>query len=303
MKVAITGGLGFIGEKLTGILLDNGFDVTVFARSGDPALFKKKFRYIKCDLTVQGDWQDAIAEHEAVINLAGAPIFTRWNREKKENIYNSRIISTANIVDGMGRKKSKSKLLINASAVGYYGMHGDEVTNEKHSSGEDFLSIVCRQWEDEALKAEASGARVVLMRFGNVLGSGGGAFLLLKKVFTRMLGAKLGNGRQWFPWIHVDDVCGIILKAVKDKKMTGPYNCTAPGIVRNSEFTKAMAVSCRRPVIIPFVPVFALRIILGEFGAFVAGGQKAVPEKLLKEKYSFQYPELSRALSDLMKKS
>ena len=302
MKIAVTGGLGFLGERITSMLLNSGFDVTVFARSGDLELFRKKFRYIKCDLTLQGDWQDVIGEHEVVINLAGAGIFTRWNQKKKEDIYNSRSISTANIVDAMGGKKSKSKVLINASAVGFYGMHEDEVITEKHASGDDFLAMVCRQWEDEALKAASLGARVVIMRFGTVLGNGGGAFPLLKKVFSLMMGAKLGSGKQWFPWIHVDDVCAIILKAVKDRKMSGPYNCTAPGMVRNSEFTKAMAESCGKPVIIPFVPVFALRIMLGEFGAFLAGGQKAVPEKLVKEKYNFLFADIRSALVDLLRK-
>ncbi len=302
MKVAVTGGLGFIGELITGELIDNGFEVTVFARGNDPQLFKKKFRYIKCDLTAQGDWQDAIAEHDAVINLAGRGIFTRWNNSVKEDIYNSRTISTANIVEAMGRKKSKTKVLINASAVGFYGMHGDEDITEKYSSGEDFLAIVCRQWEYEAEKAEEKSARVVLLRFGTVLGRGGGAFPLMKKVFSLMMGARLGNGSQWFPWIHAEDACGIILKALKDKKMTGAYNCTAPGIVRNSEYTRELARSCRRPVILPFIPVFILRIMLGEFGAYLAGGQKAVPEKLVKGKYKFKFPDLDHALADLAKR-
>ncbi|HPS56843.1 MAG TPA: TIGR01777 family oxidoreductase [Spirochaetota bacterium] len=302
MKVAVTGGLGFIGERITRDLLNYGYDVTVFARKGNPELFRKKFSYVKCDLTVQGNWQDIIGEHDVVVNLAGTSVFTRWNKTKKEYIYNSRSISTANIVEAMGRKKSKAKVLINASAVGFYGMHGDEEITEKHAAGDDFLAMVCRRWEDEAMKADANGARVVIMRFGTVLG-GGGAFPLMKKVFGMMMGAKLGSGKQWFPWIHIDDVCGIILKAVKDKKMSGRYNCTAPVMVRNSEFTAIMAKSCGKPVIIPFVPVFALKIMMGEFGAFLAGGQKAVPEKLVKEKYSFQFPELGPALENLMKKS
>lgn len=301
MKIAVTGGLGFIGERITADLLNNGYDVTVFARSGDPELFRKKFKYVRCDLTVKGEWQDAIGEHDVVINLAGRGIFTRWNRKIKEEIYSSRIISTANIVESIGRKKSKAKVLINTSAVGFYGMHDVDEMTEKRASGNDFLSMVCSKWEDEALKAEKAGTRVVLMRLGTVLGNDGGAFPLMKKVFSRMLGAKIGSGKQYFPWIHIDDVCGIILKAVKDKKMAGPYNCTAPLVVRNSEFTKALAKSCGRPVILPFVPVFALRIVLGEFGPFLAGGQKAVPEKLVKEKYDFRFPDIGSALADLAK--
>ena len=124
----------------------------------------------------------------------------------------------------------------------------------------------------------------------------------MKKVFSLMAGAKLGSGNQWFPWIHVEDAASIILKAVKDKKMSGPYNCTAPGIVRNREFTAAMAKSCRRPVLVPFVPVFMLKLLLGEFGPFLAGGQRVRPERLLKEKHKFLFPEIGPALEDLVKK-
>ena len=301
MKVAVTGGLGFIGERATEELFASGIDVTAFARHRDPGLFRKKFNYVRCDLTVKGDWQNSIGEHDVVINLAGAGIFTRWNSAKKENIYNSRIISTANIVEAMLRKNSKVRVLINSSAAGYYGMSGDEDITETHGAGKDFLAMVCRHWEDEALKAEAGGIRVVLLRFGTVLGNGGGAFPLMKRVFRMMLGARLGMGRQWFPWIHIDDAAGIIMKAVNDRRMSGPYNCTSPGIVRNIEFTRAIAESCRRPVVFPFIPVFMLRLVLGEFGAFLAGGQNAVPAKLVKERYPFVFSGIESALNDLMK--
>lgn len=301
MKAAVTGGLGFIGQEITRRMIDEGIEVTVFARSADPELYRKKFGYVRCDLTVRGEWQNVLAEHDVVINLAGRGIFTRWNRKIREDILNSRIISTANIVEAMSRKGSKAKVLINASAVGFYGMHGDDVITEGNAPGSDFLAEVCRQWEEEAGRAAIKGTRIVLMRFGTILGSGG-AFPLMKKVFSFMMGARLGNGRQWFPWLHVDDACSIILKAVRDKKMSGPYNCTAPGMVRNSEFTAALAEVCGKPVVLPPVPVFALRIMLGEFGAFLAGGQKAVPEKLEKEGFRFQFSNIRTALEDLVKR-
>jgi len=229
MKIAITGGLGFIGQKLTEEFLKNGENVTIFARSGNPELTRAPFGYVRCDLTEEGEWQKALAGHDAVINLAGTGIFTRWNRKIKENIYNSRIVSTANIVKAISDKNSQVRVFVNASAVGYYGLTGNREIGESDPPGEDFLAMVCRHWEEEAMKADNAGVRVALMRLGTVFGQEGGAFPLLKRVFMRMLGARLGSGKQWFPWIHIDDAVAIMEKTLKDKAMSGPFNCTAPG--------------------------------------------------------------------------
>lgn len=301
MKVAVTGGLGFIGNRITAKLLEAGIRVTVFARKSDPDLFNAEFDYVECDLTKKGDWQKRIPEHDAVINLAGAGIFTRWNRTVKENIYNSRILSTSSIVEAMTVKRSKVRTFINASATGYYGLCGDDEIFESDPPGADFLSMVCASWEKEALKAAGSGIRVVLLRFGTVFGRDGGAFPLLKKNFMFMVGSRLGSGRQWFPWVHIDDATGIVIHMLSNEKMSGAYNCTAPGIVTNGDFTKVMASKSGRPQVVPFVPAFILRIILGEFGTFLVGGQKAVPGRLVKAKYKFLYPDLDSALTDLMK--
>ena len=299
MKIAVTGGLGFIGKHIISDLLKSGHKITVFARREEELI--PEISFVRADLTVPGEWQDSLRENDVVINLAGVNIFQRWNDRIKKSIFDSRIITTANIVNSFKKEKSKSKTLINASAVGFYGSSGDDIMTESSAAGSDFLAEVCSSWEKEALKGESKNFRVVLLRFGSVFGREGGAFPVLKKNYRLMLGGKLGSGKQWFPWIHIDDVTGIILKAVSDRKMFGPYNCVSPGIVTNGEFTKSMAMAVRRPVLIPFVPGFALRIILGEFGSFLTKGQRAVPEKLLKEKYQFRFPDLKSALDDLVK--
>lgn len=300
MKIAVAGGLGFLGKHVIASLKQEGHDVTIFARGEDD--LHDGVSFVKADLMHPGEWQSRLAENDIVINFVGVNLFQRWNRKIKKSIYDSRIISTANIVNSFSSKKAVKKTLINASAVGFYGLSGDEIITESHSAGRDFLAQVCNDWEKEALKGDDKNFRVVLLRFGSVFGADGGAFPLLKKNYKLMLGGKLGNGRQWFPWIHIDDVAGIILKTVRDKNMSGAYNCTAPGIVTNGEFTKTMAKAVKRPVLIPFVPGFVLRLILGEFGSFLTKGQRTVPERLLNEEFRFKFPDLQGALTDLLKK-
>lgn len=299
MKAAVTGGLGFLGKHIIAALLEAGHEVTLFARREEE--LRRGVSFVYADLMKTGEWQKALAEHDIVVNLVGVNLFQRWNKNIKKSIYDSRIISTANIINSFREGKTEGKLLINASAVGYYGLKGNEIITESAGAGEDFLATVCSDWEKEALKGEDRNLRIVLIRLGSVFGADGGAFPLLAKNYKLLLGGKLGSGKQWFPWIHVDDVAGIVLKAIADKKMSGPYNCTAPGIVTNGEFTKIMAKAVKRPVLIPFVPGFVLRIVLGEFGSFLTGGQRAVPDKLKKEGYRFMFPELKGALEDLLK--
>lgn len=300
MKIAVAGGLGFLGRHIISALLQAGHDVTLFARREEN--LNNEVSFVKADLMLPGDWQGRLAENDIVINLVGVNLFQRWNKKIKKLIYDSRIISTFNILDSFSAEQAAGKTLINASAVGFYGLSDDEVITESHGAGTDFLARICSDWEREALKGEVKNLRVVILRFGSVFGSDGGAFPLLKQNYSLMLGGKLGNGKQWFPWIHIDDVAGIVLKSVTDKKMSGAYNCTAPGIVTNGEFTKIMAKAVKRPVLIPFVPAFVLRIVLGEFGSFLTKGQRAVPERLLGEGFRFEFPELDGAIGDLLKK-
>ncbi len=300
MKIAVSGGLGFIGKHITEGLIRDGHKVTLFARREEGKV--PGSHYVYADLMEQGEWQSRIAENDAVINLVGVNLFQRWDSKIRQMIYDSRIISTANIVDSFAKNRSKERVLINASAVGYYGSTGESIITESSPPGRDYLAKICSDWENEALKGEAYKLRVVLLRFGSVFGSDGGAFPLLAKSFKFMLAGKLGNGRQWFPWIHVDDAVGIVARAASDKKMKGAYNCTAPGIVTNGEFTLAMASAVKRPVMIPFVPEFALRGVFGEFGSFLTKGQRATPDRLLAEKFRFRFPDLDAALQDLLRR-
>lgn len=298
MKIAVAGGLGFLGKHIIASLIESGYDVTLFARREEDV--QDGVAFVPADLMVPGEWQKKISENDIVINLVGVNLFQRWNKKVKKMIYDSRIVSTANIVNSFDSKNSKRKTLINASAVGFYGAGGDEVLTESSVPGSDFLARVCHDWESEALKGEKKKLRVVLLRFGSVFGTDGGAFPELVRNYKLMIVGKLGHGKQWFPWLHVEDVAGIVLKAVTDEKMSGPYNCTAPGLVTNGDFTRIMAHALKRPVIVPFVPGFALRIVLGEFGAFLTVGQRAVPDKLMKGGYMFRFPELNGALENLL---
>ncbi len=298
MKIAVAGGLGFLGKHIISALNDAGHEVTLFARREEH--LQRGVSFVYADLMFPGDWQNMITENDIVINLVGVNLFQRWNKKIKKLIYDSRVLSTENIINSFDAEKSKGKTLINASAVGFYGLRGDDFAAESDEAGNDYLSEVCSSWEKMALKGEKKNMRVVLLRFGSVLGADGGAFPVLAKNFKLMLGARLGNGKQWFPWIHIDDAAGIVLKAVTDNKMSGAYNCTSPGIVTNSDFTKIMAKAVRRPLLIPFVPGFMLRLILGEFGSFLTVGQRAVPDRLLNEGYKFIHSDLKGALENLL---
>ncbi len=300
MKVFVAGGYGFLGLKIINELLKSGYTVTVAGRRAPENINVRGVNYIRADLMVPGLWQKDIPDHDVIINLVGINIFQRWNPEIKKAIYDSRILSTRNIVEALKSVKGKKKIFINASAVGIYGDGGEEELYEKSPAGDDFLSEVCRDWEKEALAAADYGARVVMLRFGTVLGGDGGAFIKLKKSFRFFMGGKLGSGKQWFPWIHIDDIAGVIIRIIKNSKMSGVYNCTAPGVVTNGEFTDILAEEVHRPVLIPFVPEFLLKIVFGEFGGYLVRGQKAIPGRLIDEGYKFKYPDIRKAIKSLL---
>ena len=300
MKIAVAGGLGFTGSYIVPRLIKAGHDVTVFDSRKESDFAYEGACYVRADLMKEGSWQKFIADNEVIINLAGVNIFQRWSDKKKKLLYNSRIKTTMNIVDTLPQSGGEVKLLINASATGFYGFHKDEIIDETTPAGKDFLAGICDDWEKEALKASSKGIRVVILRFGTVFGRDGGAFPELKKNFRMFMGARLGSGKQWFPWIHIEDLAQILVRAFEDESMEGTYNCVAPGIVTNKDFTRIMGEVTGRPVIIPFVPGIALRVILGEFGSVIVKGQRAVPAKLAKEGYNFRFPELKAALEDLM---
>jgi uncharacterized protein (TIGR01777 family) len=304
MNVVITGATGFIGRPLCAELTGAGHTVTVLSRDAEKAqaALGRRVKSLAWGERASNAWRQAVREAEVVIHLAGESVGgRRWTPEVKRRIRASRVETTRALVKVLCQSGSWSGALICASAVGYYGDCKDQTVTEETPSGSDFLSEVCREWEAEAHKAEAVGARVACMRLGIVLGKGGA----LEKMLTPLpvpispwklgLGGPLGNGRQWMPWIHLDDVVGLFLFAATHSQMQGAVNVTAPNPVTNATFTHTLGRVLHRPAFVP-VPGFALRMLLGEFAATVLGGQKALPTVALAHGYPFRFPDLEAAL-------
>ncbi len=302
MKIFITGGLGFVGSHLTERLLKEGHEVTVVNRSGGGAAFSGgRAAVITADTTLPGQWQNVLADHDVVINLAGATIFTRWTKRAKERILKSRVETTRNVVAAIAAS-GRAIQLLSTSAVGYYGFRGDEEVDERGAGGDDFLARVSATWEEEALKAVRSGSRVVLCRYGVVFGRNGGALSQFRRIFSLYAGSVLGSGRQWFPWIHIDDLVSIYSFILSKPDVSGAFNCCSPGPVTNRELTDTLSRVLGKRVILPPVPAFALRILLGELGEFVLQGQRAIPKRLTDLGYSFKFPLFEPAMRDLAAK-
>ena len=301
MKIFITGGTGFIGRNLTHSLIQEGHSVHILTRNPvQRAPFHQDVSFVEGNPVVEGAWKERLQECDAVFNLAGASIFQRWTKPNKQKILDSRILTTKNIVDALSRRKQSEAHLLNASAVGFYGYHQDEFLDENAPPGNDFLASVSERWEAEALKAEALGVRVVLCRFGIVLGRKGGALGKLLPVFKLGLGSRLGTGKQWFSWIHEQDLVSILLQILEKRGYQGAVNCTSPHPVRNREMTKILGAVLKRPVILPPVPGFVLKMMLGEFADSLLRGQRVVPAKLKAQKYRFNFPDIQQALENLM---
>jgi uncharacterized protein (TIGR01777 family) len=262
MKIAVTGASGFVGRRLNGIAVSTRGEVVL------PA----------CD---------------AVVNLAGEPVSQRWTAAVKEKIRSSRIDGTRKLVEAM--RKNPPKVLVSASAVGYYGSRGDEVLTESSSPGQDFLGKLAVDWEREALRAEEFGVRVVLLRIGIVLGRDGGALGKMLPIFKMGLGGPIGDGRQWMPWIAIEDLVRMIHFAIEND-VRGAMNGSAPNPVTNREFTKALAKAVHRPALFP-VPKIALKILYGEMAQILWSSQRAVPEAAVANGFKFDYESVDDALS------
>ena len=299
MKVFITGGTGFLGAALTDRLLTDGYSVTILSRSAKNRTLRLGLSYCEGDPTKSGSWQKEVAKHDVVINLAGASIFRPWSDSNKKAILDSRILTTRNIVDAIGQSR-KSITLLNGSAVGFYGFRDNEELDESSSPGDDFLSGVVQSWEAEAKKAEGFGARVVLCRIGVILGRDGGALSQMLSVFKWGLGSPLGSGAQWFSWISLHDLVNIFLYLMQDDAFSGPVNCTSPHPVTNREMTRALGKALHKPTILPAVPAFVIRAVLGEFSAVFVKGQKVMPRKLLAKGFVFAFPEIEAAFAHLV---
>lgn len=298
MKTLILGGTGFVGSHLAGTLLDMGWDVTITGRSPNSIHSGKKgFRQIVCDTTVKGEWQSEVSRMDVVVNLAGKNIFTLWNENKKQVIYDSRILTTVNVVEAM--ENGKVKVFLSTSASGFYGNRYNEILMEESSKGEGFLADVCVDWENEAKKAEAFGVRTVLMRFGMILGKDGGAFKMMKTPYKLCLGGNLGNGEHWMSWMHIDDLVAAIVFLIEHQDAKGVVNFGAPHAVRNKDFTKAIAKALGRPAFF-HVPGCILRLVMGELGGVLLGSQRMSSGELERLGFSFTYPDIDTAMADLV---
>jgi len=298
MKVFITGGSGFVGKNLTRTLSEEGHKITILTRSerGTGGL-PPGASTVEGDPTKKGDWQSAVKEHDIVINLAGASIFTRWTEDAKKSIWESRIFTTRNLVEAV--EGGRVKTFFSTSAVGYYGFHEDEMLTEESPPGNDFLARLAQDWENEASKAREKGCRVALTRFGIVLGEKGGALSQMIPLFKKYLGGPMGNGRQWFSWIHVEDLVRAFAFLVEHPETSGPVNFTSPNPVRNKEMARSLGKAMRRPSFLT-APGFLLRLYLGEFGSVLLRGQRVMPKKLLNRGFQFRYPDIDRALEQVV---
>jgi uncharacterized protein (TIGR01777 family) len=301
MRVFMTGGTGFVGRTLTKKLTERGYEVTLLTRSiRQPESLPAGASFVEGDPTQKGAWQERVAEHEIIINLAGASIFDRWTKRQKKIIRDSRVLTTRNLVTALSGREGKETVFLSTSAVGYYGFCGDEELQENSAPGSDFLASVTREWESSALEAEKLGVRALLCRFGIVLGAGGGALAELLPYFRKGLGSPLGTGRQWISWIHEQDLVDIYLFLIERKGESGPVNCTAPNPVTNKELTRALGEVLEKPTFMPAVPAFVIKLKMGELGSVLLNGQKVLPKRLLDMGFDFRFPVVREALKDIL---
>jgi len=316
MRVLLTGGTGLIGRKIAHRLVARGDEPVILSRRADEARRDRSIRSLRIvpgNPTETGEWQELVDGCDAVINLAGHNIFAeRWSATVKHKIRDSRVHATEKVVQAIASASSKPKVLVQASAIGYYGSTNDEELTEQSPPGSDFMAKVCREWEDAAHPAEALGVRVARMRTGVVLAKGEGALGVMTPIFKIPGGAAPvgsghnpmmpGAGKQWLSWIHLDDIVGLFLEALDNPAATGPINGTSPNPVRNVEFSRTLAKVLWRPMLPIGPPDAVLRLLLGEVAEVVTKGQKVLPVKALKLGYKFSYPTLLEALKNLFAK-
>lgn len=304
MKLVVAGGTGFIGSALCRTLAGQGHSLVLLTRSPAPAEILTGSTAVLWQPGSSGSWEraleDALSGADGVINLAGEPIAgKRWTGEQKRRLRSSRVVTTRALVTAIGKIAAKPNFLLNASAVGYYGPRGDETVTEETAAGDDFLAGLCKDWEAEAKSAEDHGVRVVRLRTGIVLGKDGGALAKMVPPFKLFIGGPLGSGKQWMPWIHLDDEVGLVQFLIDHPSAHGAFNANAPNPVTMKEFCRTLGDVLGRPSWAP-VPDFALRLALGEMAAVLLTGQRAVPAAAEKLGYHFRYPALSAALENIL---
>jgi len=293
MHIGITGASGFLGRHIVQEALARGHRVTPFSRRpGEPIPGCEAVRSFDLDIDLSGI--------EGIVHLAGESILGLWTTEKRNKILRSRIEGTRWIVDAIARERNRPSVLVSASGAGIYGNRGEETLTEASSaSSTGFLAEVATAWEAEGSKAEASGVRHVPIRIALVLGKGGGAIPLMKTVFQAGLGGKLGSGKQWMPWIHIEDISALFLHALETESVRGPMNGTSPIPTRNEEFTKVMGELLKRLTLFA-VPEFALKMLPANEASLLLDSEQVIPEKALQTGFRFRYPDLRTALTDVL---
>jgi hypothetical protein len=303
MKVAITGATGFVGSRLVERLQAQGHQPLILTRNRASA--ERAFPTVETVVytpTESGSWQQAIAGCDAVVHLAGEPIAeSRWTPERKQEILKSRQLSTQKIVEAIAQANPKPTVLVNASAIGYYGTSETATFDETSPAGDDFLAEVCQAWEAEAQKVKDAGVRLVILRLGIVLGDGG-ALAKMTPPFKVFAGGPIGTGRQWFSWIHRDDLVNLILEALSRKDIEGVFNATAPNPVRMTELCQTIGETLNRPSWLP-VPSFALEALLGEGAKVVLEGQQVLPKRTTNYGFKYRYPTVKQALAEILASS
>lgn len=295
MNITLTGATGFIGRHLVKALLARGDRLTILSRSERSGANP---RYLVWD-TKSAPPQQAL-ETDAIVHLAGEPVAQRWSTEAKERIRSSRVDSTRALVRGLAAIRNKPAVLVSASAIGIYGLRGDEVLTESSPPGSGFLENVTVEWEREAGRATELGIRVVTPRIGIVLGPDGGALEKMLPPFKVGAGGRLGTGDQWMSWIHIDDLIALLLFTLDRNDVPGPVNATAPSPVRNAELTYELGGVLKRPTVVA-VPVFALKIMFGEMANVLIGSQRVVPRVAMQAGFHFQFPQLRPALENILR--
>ncbi|MEA5537384.1 TIGR01777 family oxidoreductase [Crocosphaera sp. XPORK-15E] len=304
MKIAITGATGFVGQKLVNSLKSEGHQLLIFTRNINhaqkiyPASSFPNVEIVAYTPTESGDWQQRISGCDGVVNLAGEPIAERWTSEHKKAILESRQLGTRKIVEAIAKAEVKPSVLVNPSAIGYYGTSETKTFDENSLPGNDFLAEVCQAWETEAKQLTQTNVRLVVLRFGIVLGDGGalGKMIPPFKIFA---GGPLGNGRQWFSWIHIDDLVRLIKESLTRSGIKGTFNATAPNPVRMNQLCQTLGEVMNRPSWLP-VPDFALEMLLGEESIVVLKGQQVLPKETQALGFEYQYPTLKSALMDIV---
>lgn len=290
MIIGITGGTGFIGGAVKQAALAYGDEVILFSRRNSKG--RRKFS-LTSPLDVSGC--------EGLVHLAGESIIGLWTREKRRKILNSRVEGTRRLVEGIAAAKKKPRVLVSASAIGFYGDSGDRVNTEDSPAGKGFLSEVAQAWEEEARKAESYGVRVVMLRIGFVLGRDGGAMKFIKPIFQAGLGGRLGSGRQWMSCIEIADLAAMVTTCLHDDSINGPINAVMPEPVTNADFTQACAKSACRLALFP-APSFALRLALGDLSHLMLDSQRIVPKRFMELGFPYRFGNVNAAMDEVFRR-